>query len=430
LKWGLDILEQYLANGLIMISERFDAEQQHRLHIETLVNEFTDNLSDILTRTGTELTAREANMADRLEQLETMVDRLTGQMNEVYPLRDGNATLSVPVESTVASPSTPPCHGNRSQSAQEVTGVQDEAIPTQAGNEESTQATTPVVVPVPVMTPLPLKSSAPFPNVFGIHSQSAEEVTGEQDEAIPTRAENEESTQATTVPVPVKTPLPSKSSAPSVPGAAPTSVPFRNVLEPSAPASADPAPTLPPLSLVAYDLTPPQSPTSTPPTILPSDNATSVLLVPAVVSARPASTSPITSPAGAANASPHGAMGESSSSQLMEVDQDPHETVNRPSAHPKIQRVPATPQQSQDTQATHITLLSQSIEAGTSSGRSSVTPTPEISQVPSELPALQVPAHPNTRSRSRSASENLEQQGQKRKAVDGQEGKRKTRRKN
>jgi hypothetical protein len=416
LKWGLDILEQYLANGLIMISERFDAEQQHRLHIETLVNDFTNSLSDILTRTGTELTAREANMADRLEQLETMVDRLTGQMNEVYPLRDGNASLFVPVESTEASPSTPPCDGNRSQSAEDVTGEQDEAIPT--------QATTPVVVPVPVMTPLPLKSSAPFPNVFGTHSQSAEKVTGEQDEAIPTRAENEESTQATTVPVPVKTPLPSKSSAPSVPGVAPTSVPFRNVLEPSAPASADPAPTLLPLSLVAYDLTPPQSPTSTPPTILPSDNATPV------VSAGPASTGPITSPAGAANASPHDAMGESSSSQLMEVDQDPHELVNRPSAHPKIQRVPATPQQSQDTQATHITLLSQSIDVGTSSGRSSVAPTPEISQVPPQLPALQVPAHPNTRSRSRSASENSEQQGQKRKAVDGQEGKRKTRRKN
>jgi hypothetical protein len=315
MRWGLDVFEEYLANGLNLMMQRFEAEEEYRVRIDETMNEFSDRLGAILATADTRLAAHQVQVLQRLERLEHMVNRFAKQTSAVpgssetvvLPLSKGEV---VPPSQTTEVPPKPP-----------------------ATSAPNTAAAAPALSD-PSIYPAPEVPVSVFP-----------------------------------------------ASSESMPACDPASI----APAPDIPVQASSEPTLMP--------PPPPPPPPQPPASIPDALAAPLNL-----------------------ASISETLEAAAGSHSMEVDADPHPPINNPRFH----HTPATPRNSQDTQATHVS-LSPGIDAGTASGHTPAPPVP--------IPTLQLPSRPNSSSRSRSVSENPDQQGQKRKAVDGRGG-RKTRRKN
>jgi hypothetical protein len=422
----LDHVTNYFNNELDSQAKQFAREQAKLASLNVKVHSITDRLEAILQRAASRLTTQEANAASRVEELESTVDRLTHTLTSVCDfmgLEFNPPALLKPQPLTGQVPAGR-IHWLGASSSWQQVKVQQANV--EFATESLDEAATPILsvdrqpwygTPVdldtylesraaqkqqaPVNTEAAIQfSSAPPPTLstFGSHLAAASTTPGKVDALSPTDG----------VPLPPRGLLPRPSAC--INAAPLVTSPLSTLAAEGATASSTTTGDEVPANAL---LTVPE-PTSAP--VDPAPSATAPLLLgEEVLPARETPSSPIP---------PSAVQGT---------------TVPQPPTYPKIQRVPATPQNSQDTQATHVTLRGSSqtdmSDASTThpAGVTTAAHWSEAGTTAMPGPALQqtlaVPGRPRTRSQSRSASEdNGEKDSVKRKRSNDDEGAPKVRR--
>ena len=391
----LDHVTNYFNNELDSQAKEFVREQAKLASLNVKVHSITDRLEAILQRAASRLTAQEANAASRVEELESTVDRLMHTLTSVCDfmgLEFNPPALLKPQPLTGQVPAGRIHWLGASSSSQQVK-VQ------QANVEFATESLDEAATPILSVDRQPWYGTPVDLDTY-LESQAARK----QQAPVNTEA----AIQFSSAPPPTLPPRPSAciNAAPLV-----TS----------------------PLSTLAIEGAAASSTTTTTGDEVPANALLTVPEpTPASVDLAPLATAPLL-------------LGEEvlpareMPSSLIPPSAVQGTTVPQPPTYPKIQRVPATPQNSQDTQATHVTLRgsSQTDMSDASTTHPAGVPTAahwnEAGTTAMPGPALQqtlaVPGRPRTRSQSRSASEdNGEKDSVKRKRLNDDEGAPKVRR--
>ena len=450
----------------------FAQEEAKLSGLKVKVHCITDRLEAILQRAASRMTIQEANAASRVEELESTVDKLTHTLSDVcayigLPFSPPPILARQPLIGQLPAAQVTWLGGSSSSQQVEVQranvdvalyGLNEAAIPVQSVAHQPWYGTPQTTVSLDTakregqasreqqaaagLSEAAIQDVAPPPpalSTFG--AQPAGTSTTPDELHPPSPAPIPHNGSLTAPSAPFDTAPPAIAPPATAPPASATAATATAATAP--PATAPPAALLPAIPLTATTPTPSSLPSATSAAIaheVPLNEgqppSKALLTVPGATTAL--ATAPLAPPSAATSSAPI-----SSPGSRMNLDPLPHsgqeQEVIQPHAHPKIQRVPATPQNSQDTQATHVTLPGSSqtdiVDPSTATHPAGAATTPQWSETaaaqpgPLQFQTLAVPGRPRTRSQSRSASEdNGERDSVKRKRSNDDEAGRKMRR--